>query len=313
MGMIVLRRLVFAIPLLFAVSLVTFTLIAIAPGDAARVLAGPEATPAEYQALRQELGLDDPFVVQYWHWLSDAVQGDLGRSIVNGQDVAQALNQRLGVTLSIVVPAVVIASLLGILIGCVSAHRGGWLARLVDLTAVVGNALPNFWVALIVVTLFAVTFPIFPAIGYVELTESPSGWARSITLPVVSMVVGGLAGTAKQTRDAMLTGLSAEYTLAHRADGVSERAIVYRHVLRNSAAPIIAIVGLHFVGSLGGTVLVESIFGLPGLGGLAVSSTATHDIPTIQGVVVYFAILVVLVNLVLDLTYRRINPRVAVR
>lgn len=312
MGMIVLRRLVFAIPLLFGVSLVTFTLIAIAPGDAARVLAGPEATPAEYQALRQELGLDDPFVVQYWNWLSGALQGDLGRSIVNGQDVAQALDQRLGVTLSIVIPAVVISSLLGILIGCISAHRGGWLGRLVDLTAVVGNALPNFWVALIIVTLFAVTFPIFPAIGYVELTESPTGWLRSITLPVLSMVIGGLAGTAKQTRDAMLTGLSAEYTLAHRADGVSERAVVYRHALRNSAAPIIAIVGLHFVGSLGGTVLVESIFGLPGLGGLAVSSTATHDIPMIQGVVVCCAVLVVLVNLVLDLTYRRINPRVAV-
>lgn len=312
MGMIVLRRLVFAIPLLFAVSLVTFTLIAIAPGDAARVLAGPEATPAEYQALRAQLGLDDPFVVQYWHWLSGALHGDLGTSIVNGQDVAQALNQRLGVTLSIVVPAIIISSLLGILIGCVSAHRGGALARLVDLAAVVGNALPNFWVALIVVTLLAVTFPVFPAIGYVELTESPPGWVRSITLPVLSMVIGGLAGTAKQTRDAMLTGLSAEYTLAHRADGVAERTIVYRHVLRNSAAPIIAIVGLGFVGALGGTVLVESIFGLPGLGGLAVTSTATHDIPTIQGVVLYFAILVVLVNLVLDLTYRRINPKVVV-
>jgi len=313
MGMIVLRRLVFAIPLLFAVSLVTFTLIAIAPGDAARVLAGPEATPAEYEALRQELGLDDPFVVQYGNWLAGALQGDLGTSIVNGQDVAQALNQRLGVTLSIVIPAVVISSVLGILIGCLSAHRGGWLARLVDSAAVVGHALPNFWIALVLVTLFAVTFPLFPAIGYVGLTDSPAGWARSLTLPVLSMVIGGLAGTAKQTRDAMLTGLSAEYTLAHRADGVSERVIVYRHALRNSAAPIIAMVGLHFVGALGGTVLVESIFGLPGLGGLAVSSTATHDIPTIQGVVIYFAVLVVLVNLVLDLTYRRINPKVALR
>ena len=313
MGMIVLRRLVFAIPLLFAVSLVTFTLIAIAPGDAARVLAGPEATPAEYEALRQELGLDDPFVVQYGNWLAGALQGDLGTSIVNGQDVAQALNQRLGVTLSIVIPAVVISSVLGILIGCLSAHRGGRLARLVDSAAVVGHALPNFWIALVLVTLFAVTFPLFPAIGYVGLTDSPAGWARSLTLPVLSMVIGGLAGTAKQTRDAMLTGLSAEYTLAHRADGVSETAIVYRHALRNSAAPIIAMVGLHFVGALGGTVLVESIFGLPGLGGLAVSSTATHDIPTIQGVVIYFAVLVVLVNLVLDLTYRRINPKVALR
>src|SRR5690606_30162165 len=178
MGMIVLRRLAFAVPLLFAVSLVTFTLIAIAPGDAARVLAGPEATPAEYEELRRELGLDAPFLVQYWNWLSGALQGDLGTSIVNGQDVALALNQRLGVTLSIVIPAVVISSLLGVLIGCISAHRGGWLGRLVDLAAVVGNALPTFWIALILVTLFAVTIPLFPAIGYVGLTESPAGWAR---------------------------------------------------------------------------------------------------------------------------------------
>src|SRR5690606_36321689 len=218
-----------------------------------------------------------------------------------------------GVTLSIVIPAVVISSLLGVLIGCISAHRGGWLGRLVDLAAVVGNALPTFWIALILVTLFAVTIPLFPAIGYVGLTESPAGWARSLALPVLSMVIGGVAGTAKQTRDAMLSGLAAEYTLAHRADGVSELAVVYRHTLRNSAAPILAMVALHFVGALGGTVLVETIFGLPGLGGLAVSAAATHDIPTLQGVVLYFAVLVVLVNLVLDLTYRRINPKVALR
>lgn len=313
MTQIILRRLLSAIPLLLGVSFVTFILIGVAPGDAAMILAGAEATPAEYQALRQELGLNEPLLLQYWHWLVNAVQGDMGKSIVNGQDVVQSLNERLGVTLSIVIPSVAISAFLGILVGCISAHRGRWLGRTVDFAAVFGSALPNFWIALIVVTLLAVTFPIFPAIGYVSPTVSLSGWATSITLPVLSMVIGGFAGIAKQTRDAMLTGLSAEYTLAHRADGVREGTIVYWHTLRNSAAPILAIIGLNFVGSLGGTVLIEKIFGLPGLGGIAVSATSQRDITTIQGVVVYFAILAVLVNLVLDLTYRRLNPKVQVK
>ncbi|GAA3666071.1 ABC transporter permease [Arthrobacter ginkgonis] len=313
MTQIILRRLLSGIPLLLGVSFVTFILIGVAPGDAAMILAGAEATPAEYQALRQELGLNEPLLLQYWHWLVNAVQGDMGKSIVNGQDVVQSLNERLGVTLSIVIPSVAISAFLGVLVGCISAHRGRWLGRTVDFAAVFGSALPNFWIALIVVTLLAVTFPIFPAIGYVSPTVSLSGWATSITLPVLSMVIGGFAGIAKQTRDAMLTGLSAEYTLAHRADGVREGTIVYWHTLRNSAAPILAIIGLNFVGSLGGTVLIEKIFGLPGLGGIAVSATSQRDITTIQGVVVYFAILAVLVNLVLDLTYRRLNPKVQVK
>lgn len=313
MRQIILHRLLSAIPLLLAVSFVTFLLIGIAPGDAAMILAGAEATPAEYQALRQELGLDDPILVQYWHWLLNALQGDMGRSIVNGEDVVQSLNQRLGVTLSIVIPSVAISAFLGVLVGCISAHRGRWLGRIVDFGAVFGSSLPTFWIALIIVTLLAVTFPIFPAIGYVSPLVSPGGWAMAVTLPILSMVIGGFAGIAKQTRDAMLTGLSAEYTLAHRADGVRQGTIVYWHTLRNSAAPILAIIGLNFVGSLGGTVLIEKIFGLPGLGGIAVSATSQRDITTIQGVVVYFAILVVIVNLILDLTYRRLNPKVQVK
>lgn len=312
MTQIVLRRLLGAVPLLLGVTLVTFVLIGLAPGDAARILAGQDATEAEYQALRGQLGLDQPIIVQYGHWLGRAITGDLGTSIVNGQDVAASLNQRLGVTMSIVVPTVILSAVIGVGIGCVSAHRGGWLGRLVDTLAVLGNALPTFWIALIIVTIFAVQIPLFPAIGYVSPTDSPGGWIWSITLPVISMVIGGMAGIAKQTRDAMMTGLKSEYTVAHRSDGVPERTIVYRHVLRNSSAPILAVIGLSFVGSLGGTVLIEKIFGLPGLGGLAVSATSTRDITTLQGVVVYFAIFVVLVNLILDLTYRRLNPKVEV-
>jgi len=312
MGKVIVTRLAFAIPLLFVITVVTFVLVALSPGDAARILAGPEASPAEYAALRGQLGLDDPLPVQYWHWLTGAVHGDLGTSIVNGSQVAPSLNERLGVTLSLVVLATVISTVIGILLGCLSAHRGGVLGRFVDLAAVIGSALPQFWLGLVIVTLFATRLHLFPAVGYVDPRESPADWLRFLALPVLTLVVGGLAGTAKQTRDAMLTGLSAEYTIAHRADGIGERTIVYRHVLRNSAAPIVAVTGIHFVGALSGSVLVEHIFGLPGLGSLAVSATTQSDIPVIQGIALYFGILVVLVNLVLDLVYRKINPKVEV-
>ncbi|GAB3580973.1 ABC transporter permease [Amycolatopsis endophytica] len=312
MGKLVLRRLAFGIPLLFVVTVVTFLLVAISPGDAARILAGPEAGPAEYEALRQQLGLDDPLPVQYWHWLQDALHGDLGTSIVNGSHVVQSLNDRLGVTLSLVVLATVLSTVIGILLGCLSAHRGGVLGRLVDFGAVIGSALPQFWLGLVIVTIFSTRLHLFPAVGYVDPGESPVQWLRFLALPVLTLVVGGLAGIAKQTRDAMLTGLSAEYAVAHRADGVPERVIVYRHVLRNSAPPVIAVVGIHFVGALSGSVLVEQIFGLPGLGSLAVTATTQSDIPVIQGIALYFGIMVVLVNLGLDLVYRKINPKVDV-
>ncbi|WP_138444298.1 ABC transporter permease [Sinomonas susongensis] len=311
-GKIILKRVAFGIPLLFVVSIITFVLVALSPGDAARVLAGPDATQADYESLRQQLGLNDPLPVQYWHWLVGAMHGNLGHSIVNGSDVAQSLNERLGVTLSLVILATIISGVIGILVGSVSAHRGGMLGKIVDVGAIAGFALPHFWIGLILVTLLAVQLRLFPALGYVNLSSSPELWLRSVSLPVLTLVIGGVAGIAKQTRDAMLNGLGAEYTVAHRADGVPERSVVYRHVLRNSASPILAVVGLHFVGTLSGTVLVEQIFGLPGLGSLAVSATNQHDIPVIQGIALYFGILVVLVNLVLDLVYRRLNPKVDV-
>lgn len=307
---VILKRCAFGAVLLFAVSAVTFVLVALSPGNAAHVLAGPNATPTQYEALRQQLGLNEPITVQYWHWLKGALHGDFGSSIVSGQSVSQMITQRLSVTLSLVLPATLIAALGGILVGTVSAYRGGAFGKLVDVGAVTTFALPNYWLALILVTLFAVRFRMFPSIGYVTVTQSPAGWLHSITLPVLTLALGGIAGIAKQTRDSMLSALSNEFVLGHRADGVPERTIVFRHALRNCAAPVLAMIGLFFAGLLGGTVLVEQVFSLPGLGSLAVTASSEHDVPVIQAIAVCFAVLVVLLNLILDLLYRRLNPKV---
>lgn len=305
----ILKRLAFGIPLIFVVSVVTFCLEALAPGDAARVVAGPNATPEQYAAVRQQLGLDRSLPAQYGHWLSHAVRGDLGHSILNGQPVSGLLDQRLAVTLSLILLATLLAAVVGIGLGALSAYRRRAIGKAIDVVSLFGLAVPNYWLALLLVAAFAVKLRWFPAVGYVDFGASPSAWAHSLVMPVVALAAGGAAGIAKQTRDAMITTLGSEFVVAHRADGVGERRLVFRHALRNSAAPILSMVGLFFVGSLGGTVLIEQVFSLPGLGGLAVSSASQHDLPVIQGIAVYFTLLVVAVNLLLDVLYGWLNPK----
>ncbi|HVU90764.1 MAG TPA: ABC transporter permease [Jatrophihabitans sp.] len=309
MPWLILKRLAFGIPLVFAVSAVTFCLVALAPGDAARVTVGPNATPEQYAAVRAQLGLDQSLPEQYWHWLSHAVRGDLGRSILSGQPVSGLLDQRLGVTLSVILLATALAAVVGIALGALSAQRRGVVGKAIDAGSLLGFAIPNYWLGLLLVAVFAVQWRMFPAVGYVDFAVSPGQWLHSLVLPVVTLAVGGAAGIAKVTRDAMLSTLDQEFVTAYRADGVAERTIVFRHVLRNSAPPILSMIGLFFIGSLGGTVLVEQVFSLPGLGGLAVSSASQHDIPVIQGIAVYFTLLVVAVNLLLDLLYGWLNPK----
>lgn len=310
---VVARRVAFAIPLLFFVSVVTFLLIAISPGDAAHILAGPDATASQYAALRRHLGLDDAITAQYWHWLRHLVlHGSLGTSIVNGLPVTELIKQRIGVTLSLVLLSTVLAAVVGVGLGSLSAAHGGRLGRAVDVVAVASFAVPNYWLGLIFIALLSTKLHLFPAIGYVSLGTSPLQWLHSIALPVLTLALGGIAGIAKQTRDAMLVTLASPFVAAHRADKVPERTIIFRHALRNSAAPILAMIGLFFVGSLSGTILIEQVFGLPGMGSLAVSASTEHDIPVIQGVALCFAAMVVALNLLLDLLYRALNPKVEV-
>jgi len=306
------RRIGFGVILIFGVSVVVFVIVALTPGDAAHVIAGPQATPEQFADVRHKLGLDLPLPLQYWNWFSQAIVGNFGASLVSGQPVLDMLNSRLGVTLCVIVGATAFAALIGIAAGAWGAYRGGIVGRILDIVAMLTFSLPSYWLGLLLVFVFAVELRVLPAVGFVSFFTSPTDWARSLILPVATLAIGGAAGVARQTRDSMLSTLDQEFVLAHRADGVAERTIVFRHALRNCAAPILSMVGLFFIGSLSGTVLVEQVFSMPGLGGLAVSSAAQHDIPVIEGIAVYFAILVVAVNLILDAVFGWLNPAVRV-
>ncbi|MGC7101850.1 ABC transporter permease [Amycolatopsis lurida] len=306
------RRLLISAVLVLVISLLTFLLQSAAPGDAARTILGDRYTPEAYAKLREQLGLDEPVLVRYWDWLGNAVRGDLGSSPISGLSVAEEVGNRLPVTLSLILCATTATALLGVALGVLSAVRGGRLGRLVDVLSLLGYALPNFWLALILVTLFAVTVQLLPATGYVPASVSTGDWARSLVLPVITLALPGTAVFAKQTRDAMLEALSRDFVSALRANGASEASIVFRHALRNAAIPVLTLVGLTFIGLLSGTVFVEAVFAMPGLGGLAVQATTQRDLVMIQGVVVVFTLVVVVVNLVVDLAYGWLNPKVRV-
>ncbi|MFD7281735.1 ABC transporter permease [Streptomyces sp. NPDC059862] len=306
------RRLLISVVLVLVVSLLTFLLQAAAPGDTARTILGDHYSPEAHQQLRHQLRLDEPVLAQYAHWLGEALRGELGSSPVSGLDVAGEIAGRLPVTLSLILCTTAATALLGVALGVLSAVRGGRTGRAVDVVSLIGYAVPNFWLALVLVALLAVAVPLFPATGYVPLGDSPGEWARSLVLPVVTLALPGIAVFAKQTRDAMLETLSRDFVTTLRANGASEASIVFRHALRNAAIPVVTLVGLTFIGLLSGTVFVEAVFAMPGLGGLAVQATTQHDIPMIQGVVVVFALVVVAVNLAVDVAYGRLNPKVRV-
>ncbi|GAA3942003.1 ABC transporter permease [Actinomadura viridis] len=306
------RRLALSLPLLLIVPTLTFLLAALIPGDVARTVVGANGTEEQYLELRGSLSLDDPLHVRYWDWLVSAVRGDLGASLLSRQPVTSLLNDRLGVTLALAVGSTLVAALIGVALGIVAALRSRSLGRLVDVISLAGLAVPNFFLGLILVTWFAVAIPLFPATGHVPFAESPADWFRGLVLPVVTLAVPGVAVVAKQTRDAMLDVLDRPFVRTLRATGLPRRSVVLRHALRSAGVPVVTVAGVVFVGALSGTVLVETVFAMPGLGGMAVQATGQHDLPLIQGVAVYFTVLVIAANLVVDLAYGWLDPRMRV-
>lgn len=303
------RRLLRGIPMLFVVSLLTFVLVSLSPGNPAVTLLGTNATSAQYAAVDRQLGLDLPLWSQYWHWLTGAFQGRLGTSLYSSQSVSSILGARLIVTLTLVILGTILSAVAGVSLGVVSALGRRPVSRATDVISMLGFAIPNFWLGLVLILVFAQRLHLLPATGWTPFTSSPSGWLRSLVLPVVTLAAAGATGIAKQTRDSMSDQLSQEYILALRATGIPERSIVFKHALRNAAIPVVTVIGLFFVGMLGGAVLVEQIFSLPGLGSEAVSATNVHDLPVIQGVTITFAIIVVLVNLIIEVAYGWLNPK----
>jgi peptide/nickel transport system permease protein len=307
---LIVRRLLVSIPLLGVVSFVTFVLVSLTPGNAAYTVLGSTATKAQLASLSRQMGLNKPLVDQYGTWLGHALQGNLGQSLITGQPVTQALGQQLGPTLSLVLLALLVTAVGGVLLGVWSAVRGGRLARLVDSVSFVGIAVPSFILAIFLISLFVLKVHAFPASGYVPISQSPVDWIRSLVLPVVALSFGGVGIVAKQTRAAMEDVLAREFVVVMRANGYTRRSIVYRHALKAAAVQVLSVLGVTFVGLLTGAVLIESIFSIPGLGGLAVQASSESDIPLVIGVTVTFTLMVVAANLLLDIAYLAVNPRI---
>jgi peptide/nickel transport system permease protein len=303
------RRLGGGLVLMLGISFIAFALVFAGGSHAAHSILGQDADAAAIAAKEAELGLDQPFIVQYGTWLLKALRGDFGHSWFNSEQVVDLIGTRLPVTLSIVTVSVLLTALVSVLLGMTAAIRGGWLDRAIQFVSVAGVALPNFWVAIVLVVIFAVTLGWLPATGYVPFGDSPSRWVASITLPVVALLFAGIASTAQQIRGATIDVLSRDFVRTLRARGLSERSVIGAHVLRAAAGPALTVLSLQFIGTIGGAVVIEKVFALPGLGLLGVNATIKGDMPVIMGVLIVTAVIVVLVNLVIDIVNGWINPK----
>ncbi|GAB3616118.1 ABC transporter permease [Okibacterium endophyticum] len=306
----VLKRLLSGAILIVVISVIAYTLLYLGGGDIARRILGQSATAETVTKKASELGLDRPLVTQYLDWVGSAVQGDLGRSWFTGQLVGADVTSRLGVTLSIVIGATVVSAIISVVLGILAARRGGWIDAVVQFLSVIGFAVPGFLIALALVIVFAINLHLFKATGFVPLTTSVSGWIASVTLPVAALSIGAITSVAQQVRGSVLDALSRDYVRTLRSRGLPMNRVVYKHVLRNAGGPALAVLAVQFIGLLGGAVIIEQIFALPGIGQLAVQATTSGDIPIVMGVVIATAVVVVVVNLLIDLAQAALNPKV---
>ena len=312
MGTLILRRLLALIPLLFIVSLAVFSLTLLLPGDPAIALAGGDAaSPEAIEQVRNELGLDDPFPVRYGRWVAGALRFDFGNSLENGRSVSDEIRARFPVTFGIALAAVAVTLLIGVPAGILGGLRpGSWMDRVGVLTASLGIAVPSFWLAMLLVAALAVQLGWLPAIGYRGFTESPIDWLRHVLMPAVALGTAGAASLARQLRAALVDVLGTSYVRTAWAKGARPRRVIAVHALRNAALPAVTILGLQFSALLGGTVIIEQIFGIPGLGTYALRAIISNDLPVIQGVTIVFVLVRVLFNLLVDLSYGLLDPRI---
>ncbi|MET4100302.1 peptide/nickel transport system permease protein [Agrococcus sp. UYP10] len=304
------RRAAAGLGLAFAVVTGMFFFLHLTGTDPARGALGLYATEAQVETRRQQLGLDRPVVEQYLDWLGHALRGDLGMSSAQSTPVIDLLVTRLPVTVSLALGAIVVAATVGVLLGLVAAIKPGRIDRLLQVVMVLGFALPNFWVAIILAIVFAVNLGWFPATGYIHIVDSPGGWLLSITLPVVALAIGSIAAIAQQLRNSVIDVYSQDYIRTLRSRGLPSRNILLTHVLRNAAPPALTMLSLQFIAAMSGAAIIERVFGLQGIGSVAINASGNSDIQVIMGVLLFTVGLVVVVNLAVDVAYGALNPKV---
>lgn len=304
------RRAAAGLGLAFAVVTGMFFFLHLTGTDPARGALGLYATEAQVETRRQQLGLDRPVVEQYLDWLGHALRGDLGMSSAQSTPVIDLLVTRLPVTVSLALGAIVVAATVGVLLGLVAAIKPGRIDRLLQVVMVLGFALPNFWVAIILAVVFAVNLGWFPATGYIHIGDSPGGWLLSITLPVIALAIGSIAAIAQQLRNSVIEVYSRDYIRTLRSRGLPARNILLTHVLRNAAPPALTMLSLQFIAAMSGAAIIERVFGLQGIGSVAINASGNSDIQVIMGVLLFTVVLVVIVNLAVDVVYGALNPKV---
>jgi peptide/nickel transport system permease protein len=305
------RRIIATIPVMLVVALFVFSLLYLAPGDPAAIIAGDQATPEDVERIRASLGLDRPFVVRFTEWLFRVIQGDLGVSIFTNLPVAHMIKQRLEPTFSLMALTLTIALSLAIPMGVLAAWKQGtWIDRAVMVFAVLGFSVPIFVVGYLLAYTFALQLDWFPVQGYTPLANGIGGWLSNLMLPAIALGAVFIALIARITRATMLEVLQQDYVRTAQAKGVGQREVLFLHALKNAAVPIVTIIGIGIALLIGGAVVTESVFAIPGLGRLTVDAILRRDYPVIQGVVLMFSLVYVLVNLLIDLTYTIVDPRI---
>lgn len=307
----ILRRILATIPVMLVVALFVFAILRLSPGDPAAVIAGDYASPADVARIRQKLGLDNPMHVQLGIWLWNVARGDLGTSIFSGLPVTKLIGQRLEPTLALSMTTMCIAVLLAVPMGVVAAWKPGtWIDRLVMVGAVLGFSLPVFWLGFLLIYGFSVQLELLPVQGYVSFTEGFLPFIRHLILPSLTLGMVYMALIARMTRASMLEVLREDYIRTAHAKGLKPHVVLLLHALKNASLPIVTIIGVGVALLIGGVVVTESVFAIPGLGRLTVDAILHRDYPVIQGIILVFSGIYVLINLLVDLVYTVLDPRI---
>jgi peptide/nickel transport system permease protein len=308
------QRLLGAIPLLVIVSIITFALVLLLPGDPAITIAGDAASESTIAAIRERLGENDPLVERYVSWVGGALHGDFGTSLFSETRVADAIWQRTPMTVSLTIVSLAIALLISLPTGLLAGLRPNTvLDRTLTVGTSMGVAVPSFWMGLLLSVIFAVKTDLLPAIGYVGLTEDPVEWLRHLLLPAFSLGLASSATLTRQLRGSVITAMQQDYIRTARAKGLRHRSVVFKHLLKNASMPAVTALGLQIPVLLSGTVIIEGLFGLNGIGQFAVSAVMRRDLHVVQAVVLLSAVVVVFVNIAVDVSYAFLNPKTRLR
>ncbi|MFW5787624.1 MAG: nickel ABC transporter permease [Halanaerobiales bacterium] len=313
MSRYILQRLVMVVPVLLIVTILIFSLIHLTPGDPAQLILGQEASPEALRNLREKLGLNRPLHIQYLSWMGDVLRGDLGESVRDNRNVAQTIFYKLPATIELAVLGILISIFISIPAGIISAvKKGSVFDYSATLVALGGISMPSFWVGILLIYLFAVKFKVLPPSGYVPIWENAGANLRLMILPSISLGVRMAAVTMRMMRSSLLEVLQLDYIKTARAKGLSAVVVVVKHAVRNSLISVITVIGLQLSAFLGGAVITETIFSIPGFGRLVVQSIFNRDFPMLQGSILVMAIMVILVNLLVDITYSYLDPRIKI-